>query len=353
MSSRDTASNPRLPKASSAASRMRSRVGRSDVRVTLYQMVDIATVIAEQLAGKRIAVTGSTGFVGTALVERLLRGVPECELVLLVRAGKRTSAAERVRKEILKNDAFDRLRELCGGKAGFDEMTDRRIVTINGDVTRDAARPVGRRPGRARLVRRRDPLRSARSPSTRRSTRRSRSTCSARRASCSCCRSWASGPQMVAVSTCYVAGNRRGSAPEELVSAGPFDLGLDWRREVEASRRLRSDIEASSRMPERLREFRDRARNELGAAGSPALAAKTEQSSASAGSTTNSSNTAGPAPPASAGPTPTPTPRPSASRPSTRTRGTSRSRSCGRRSSSRPMPSPSPVGSVASVWPSP
>ena len=67
-------------------------------------------MIAESLAGKRIAITGSTGFVGTALVERLLRGVPDCELVLLVRDGKRTPAAARVQRELLKNDAFDRLR---------------------------------------------------------------------------------------------------------------------------------------------------------------------------------------------------------------------------------------------------
>ena len=60
-------------------------------------------------AGRRIAVTGATGFLGTALVERLLRTVPDCELVLLVRPGRR-GAAERVRREILRNDCFDRLR---------------------------------------------------------------------------------------------------------------------------------------------------------------------------------------------------------------------------------------------------
>ena len=62
-------------------------------------MVDMTSVIAEALAGRRIAITGSTGFVGTALVERLLRSVPDCELVLLVRDGKRTPAPERVRRE--------------------------------------------------------------------------------------------------------------------------------------------------------------------------------------------------------------------------------------------------------------
>src|SRR6202008_3160018 len=50
-------------------------------------------------------------------------------------------------------------------------------------------------------------------------------------------------PHLVSVSTCYVAGNRRGAAPEALVSDGPFDLGVDWRGEVAAARRARTDAE--------------------------------------------------------------------------------------------------------------
>ena len=65
-------------------------------------------MISATLAGKRIAVTGSTGFLGTALVERLLRCVPDAELILLVRPGRR-GADDRVRREVLKNDCFDRL----------------------------------------------------------------------------------------------------------------------------------------------------------------------------------------------------------------------------------------------------
>src|SRR5215211_180160 len=94
------------------------------------------TVIAEALARTRIAITGSTGFVGTALVERLLRSVPDCALVLLVRHGRRSSAARRVEREVLKNDAFDQLRREVGAEA-FDEMTHRRIMTIAGDVGTD------------------------------------------------------------------------------------------------------------------------------------------------------------------------------------------------------------------------
>ncbi|MEZ5218082.1 MAG: HAD-IB family hydrolase [Ilumatobacteraceae bacterium] len=239
-------------------------------------MVDIDAVIAEQLADKRIAITGSTGFVGTALVERLLRCVPGCELVLLVRAGKRTSPSERVRREILKNDCFDRLREQLGGKAAFDEMCAQRITTINGDVSRDG---LGLDDAdRATLascdvvihsaaaVAFDSPLDSAVEINLLGPTR-----------IVTLLNELGVAPHMVAVSTCYVAGNRRGTAPEELVSEGPFDLGLDWRKEVAAARRLRSDVEAASRVPVELRRFRAEARAELGAAGSPALAAKTEQ----------------------------------------------------------------------------
>ncbi|MGB1506888.1 MAG: SDR family oxidoreductase, partial [Acidimicrobiales bacterium] len=46
-------------------------------------------MIRENLSGKRIAITGSTGFLGTALVERFLRSVPDSDLVLIVRPGRR------------------------------------------------------------------------------------------------------------------------------------------------------------------------------------------------------------------------------------------------------------------------
>ena len=91
-------------------------------------MLEHIPVIAESLAGKRIAITGSTGFVGTALVERLLRSVPDCELVLLIRDGKRTKGPERLRREILKNDCFDVLRRQLGGAVPFEEMTTRRVT---------------------------------------------------------------------------------------------------------------------------------------------------------------------------------------------------------------------------------
>ena len=90
-------------------------------------------MIIESLAGKRILVTGATGFLGTALVERLLRRVPDCELVLIVRSGRR-SATDRVKRDVLRNDAFKKLRSAFGtasdggtrsrGAAGRSEEAD-------------------------------------------------------------------------------------------------------------------------------------------------------------------------------------------------------------------------------------
>ena len=92
-----------------------------------------AGVIRETLNGRRVAITGATGFLGTALVERLLRAVPGSELVLVVRAGRRTTPAQRAKREIFGNDAFARLRADLGDR--FDAEIDARVQVINGDVS--------------------------------------------------------------------------------------------------------------------------------------------------------------------------------------------------------------------------
>ena len=92
-------------------------------------------MIRDELAGRRIAVTGATGFLGTALVERLLRSVPDCEVVVLVRPGQRQGPEERTRREILRNDCLDRLRRELGDN--FDAVIARRLRTIGADVGRD------------------------------------------------------------------------------------------------------------------------------------------------------------------------------------------------------------------------
>ena len=230
-------------------------------------------MIPEQLAGKRVAVTGSTGFLGTALVERLIRSVPDCELILLVRPGRRGATA-RVTRDVLKNDAFNGLREEMG-KDAFAEHCEKRVTAVAGDVGTDGLGLSGddlKTWLTADVIIHSAATVSFDSPLD---TAVEVNLLGPQRIA-NLCNEQGVTPHLVAVSTCYVAGSRRGAAPEQLVDESPFFVDVDWRREVDAARRSRLDEETASRQPGRLSQFRAEAQRELGAVGTPALAAKTE-----------------------------------------------------------------------------
>lgn len=233
-----------------------------------------SAVISESLSGKRIAITGSTGFLGTALVERLLRGVPDCELVLLVRPNRRSSAQRRVEREILRNDAFDILRSQWGEE--FDTICEQRISVVSGDVTSDG---LGLNEDDRHLFTTCDVVIHSAATVSFDSPLDSSIEINLLGPNriIQLLKDMEVRPHLVAVSTCYVAGNRRGAANEELLAGTPFQVDVDWRAEVDAARRTRTDLDARSRIPEELSNFHKGAREELGAAGLPMLAAKTEQ----------------------------------------------------------------------------
>ncbi|MDP8991498.1 MAG: HAD-IB family phosphatase [Actinomycetota bacterium] len=235
---------------------------------------DRGQMISDALDGRRIAVTGVTGFLGTALVERLLRSVPGCQVVAVVRPGRRASAAERVGREVLRNDCFDRLREEWGER--FDAEVERRLTVVAGDVAVEALGLDDA--GRAALsgcdvvvhsaaaVSFDSPLDTAVEVNLLGPARVAEALAAT-----------GSKAHLVAVSTAYVAGSRRGPSPEALLSETPFSTEVDWRGEVDAARRSRADADAESRRPEHLARLAKRARAELGAAGSPLLAEKLER----------------------------------------------------------------------------
>ncbi|MEZ5297403.1 MAG: SDR family oxidoreductase [Ilumatobacteraceae bacterium] len=234
-------------------------------------------MIAESLAGKRIAITGSTGSWA------LRSSSVSCQRPRLrtrpARPRRQThQAAKSVEKELLRNDAFDRLREQYNGPdstESFAEMTARRITTITGDVSNDGSRlnDDDRRIfstadvviHSAATVSFDSPLDRAVEISLLGPVRIAQ-----------LCHDLGVSPHLVAVSTCYVAGNRRGRAPEVLVSDGPFDIGLSWKAEDHRSssapqrqRRAQPSARSPRTVPQEPR--RTRRRRHL------ALAAKTEQ----------------------------------------------------------------------------
>ena len=157
-------------------------------------------------------------------------------------------------------------------------MVARRVTADRRRRQHRRPRAQRRRPGHVRQRATSSSTRRPPSRSTRRSTRRSRSTCSARRASPQTLNELGVTPHLVAVSTCYVAGNRRGNAPEELVERRPVrprpQLAQGGRRGPPAAQRHRG---REPRPRPARASSRTQRTSELGAAGAPALAAKTEQ----------------------------------------------------------------------------
>jgi fatty acyl-CoA reductase len=230
--------------------------------------------IERDLRGKQFFITGATGFLGTALVERIVRRVPDADITVLVRPGRRADAAARLAREVIKNDCFDRLRAELGD--GFAAEIAKRVRAVPGDVSQDGlGLDEG---GRSALAAADVVIHSAATVSFDAPlTQAVEINLLGPSRVAAAISETGSAAHLVAVSTAYVASTHQGEAKEELLSENRFTLDVAWEAEVSSARRLRDDLEAESRRPEKLRGFTKQARAEIGAAGDHLIAAKAEK----------------------------------------------------------------------------
>lgn len=87
--------------------------------------------LADALAGKKVLLTGVTGFVGEALLHRLLAQVPSMTVAVLVRRKGSATAADRM-QQLLKKDIFAPAVEAAGGT---QELLAERVHVIEGDLS--------------------------------------------------------------------------------------------------------------------------------------------------------------------------------------------------------------------------
>ncbi|KAL0858723.1 hypothetical protein ABMA27_011200 [Loxostege sticticalis] len=87
----------------------------------------MAPSVGEFYAGKCILVTGGTGFVGKALVEKLLRSCPQLDTIYLLLRSKKGQTSEERLKDLCSNKLFELLREK-------DPDAFQKVKLIPGDI---------------------------------------------------------------------------------------------------------------------------------------------------------------------------------------------------------------------------
>jgi len=83
--------------------------------------------------GRRIMLTGSTGFLGKVFLYLLLRHHPEVDKVYLLIRGDRRSSHTRFRREVLESPVMSPLRDHLGPR--FERYVEQRLVVIPGDIS--------------------------------------------------------------------------------------------------------------------------------------------------------------------------------------------------------------------------
>lgn len=213
------------------------------------------------LGRAHVFLTGATGFVGQAVLERLLSAHPETTISILVRTKAGEDTAARV-AELLAKPVFQSWRDRVGDKA-VERAAKERVRIVEGAMGSIPALPKDLDVAihSASVVSFDPPIDEAFDTNVNGAINLYERLLEA-----------GGDPRVVHVSTCYVGGLRKGVAPEARLTHE-----VDWRAEYAAARAARDRIEILSRESDRLRIFMDAARAKHGKEGPQAVAKASEE----------------------------------------------------------------------------
>ena len=223
--------------------------------------------LRDLLAGKKILMTGVTGFIGEQLLWKILTDLPDTVPAVLVRRKRSAGARDRM-IAVVKKDIFAEARAAAGGP---EALLDDRIDVIEGDLPNVPVLPgdidiVVHCAGDVSFDPPIDQAFTTNVVGTQALMDRMIEACSDDDGNL------ARIPHYVHISTAYTAGRRRGAIPE-----APHVHSIDYAAETRAGLAMRDLIEAESRTSARLTALRKEAEREHRAAGFLTTAADTER----------------------------------------------------------------------------
>jgi fatty acyl-CoA reductase len=216
--------------------------------------------LRERLEGKRMLLTGVTGFVGEALLHRILRDLPDTHVVALVRRKGSLSGRSRI-EQVLNKPIFEQVRERYAGDVSA--LLDARVTVLEGDLSDvpELSNDLDIVIHCAGDVSFDPPIHQAFQTNVLGTEQLLRRILDS-----------GSNAHYVHVSTAYVSGRRRGAIPE-----GPVEHDADWRTEARWGLAMRDRIEETSRAPGVLAKLRRAAERDHHRAGPITSAQDTER----------------------------------------------------------------------------
>lgn len=207
-----------------------------------------------------VLLTGATGFLGQALLEKLLSAYPTVQIWLLIRGRDGVSAAQRM-EGLMRKPVFQRWQQSTGD-GEWQRIVGERVTIIDGDLGGMTV------PGDLDVV-----IHAASTVSFDPAIDEAFHTNVAGVVTLYEALSEAgANPHVVHTSTAYVAGMRKGVVPEETLSHT-----VDWRVELASARAVRAEVERDSRRPEILWKTSARAWHDHGKSGPRSAARSAEE----------------------------------------------------------------------------